>query len=147
MRYCIVSLVAAVCMPCAVWAQQLMYAIPLQKELDVYQNEVRKLYEKPLFVVAGDSRLVVKETGKNSLRVQDAEGRAGWVEKSLVKIVGENKMYSYDPINIENQLNGPIMLWIIEGDDYVGKPIALDRSFADELRENVDRETIARQTN
>jgi hypothetical protein len=147
MRYAMVSLVVAVFLPFAVWAQQMMYAIPLQNDVMAYQNEIRKLYEKPVFIVGSDSRLVIKETGKTAVRVQGLDGRTGWVEKALVKIIRDNKKYSYDSIEIEARLDDPFMPLIFGGNEYWGKPIALDRSFAEALRENVDRETIQRQAN
>jgi hypothetical protein len=146
MRKFIFSLLAAACLPCAVAAQQSHYAIPLQKDVAAYRNEVRKLYETPVFHADKESRLLVREKGENVVLVQNADGITGWIERSLVKIVRENAVFSYDPASVESRLDDPFQQWVIVGPDYVANPISLDRSFAEALRENVDREIFVRQT-
>jgi hypothetical protein len=147
MRYYAVFLAVGMLLPFAVWAQKQMYAIPTQKEVPVYQNEIRKLFESPLFTVSSESRLVVKETGKNAIKVQDLDGRTGWVEKARVKIISQNKTIKYEPAAVEGYINDPGVIWVPGKPDPLTNPVILERSFADALRENVDQETIMRQVN
>jgi hypothetical protein len=145
MRYYAIFLALSMMLPWAAWAQKQMYAIPVQKDVPVYQNEIRKLYEKPLFVMEEQGRYFIKETGKNAVKIQDREGSAGWVELRRIKMVSENKSFSYDPAVIESWLDNPQLTAIIDGNDPKANPLILDRSFADALKENVDKETIFRQ--
>jgi hypothetical protein len=147
MKYYAVFLAVGMLLPFAAWAQKQMYAIPLQKDLPVYQNEIRKLFESPLFTVCSESRLVVKETGKNAIKVQDLDGRTGWVEKTRVKIISQNKTIKYDPAAVEGYPDVPDVVWVPGKPDPLTTPVILERSFADALRENVDQETIDRQVN
>jgi hypothetical protein len=147
MRYYAVFLAVGMLLPCAAWAQKQMYAIPTQKEVPVYQNEMRKIYEKPLFVMEEQGRYIVKEKGKDAIKIQDRDGKTGWVESGRVKIVSENKLFVYEPAEVQKWLDYPQPLIVFGGDSAIQNPVILDRSFADALRENVDQETINRQVN
>jgi hypothetical protein len=52
----------------------------------------------------------------------------------------------FDDAEVIGYLDNPTPVYIIDADNPNADPIKLDRSFADALRENVDRETIERQT-
>ncbi|HUI91208.1 MAG TPA: hypothetical protein VLX68_03070 [Chitinivibrionales bacterium] len=147
MRYLRVLIAVGMLLPCAAWAQKQMYAIPVQKDVPVYQNRIRKVYEKPLFVMEEQGRYVVVEKAKDALKVQDGDRKAGWVEKGKVKTVLENKEFSFDAVQVQPWIDNPQLVVIIDGNDPSAKPIVLERSFADALRENVDQETINRQVN
>jgi hypothetical protein len=122
------------------------YVTPTKDEVGVFKNEVRELYEKPSFVVGTSDRLLVLETGKQSYKVQKGDGTAGWVEKRLVVTTGKSKSFVFDDAEVIGYLDNPTPVYIIDADNPNADPIKLDRSFADALRENVDRETIERQT-
>jgi hypothetical protein len=139
-------LAVAMLMPSVFAVQKQTYAIPVQKELAVYQNQIRKLYEKPLFTVTGENRLIVRESGENAVKVEDAEGRTGWVEKKLVTLVREYRKFVYDAASVERYLDAPELIWVEGKDQSVENFLTLSRSFTDELRENVDQETVIRQT-
>jgi hypothetical protein len=59
--------------------------------------------------------------------------------------VRQNQIFLFDTIDVEPFSSEPSLLVIIGKDDNPENAIVLDRSFADALRENIDRETIYRQ--
>lgn len=122
------------------------YVTPTKEDVGAFKNEVRELYEKPVFTVGTSDRLLVLETGKQSYKVQKNDGTSGWVEKRLVVTTGKSKSFVFDDAEVIGYLDNPTPVYIIDADNPNADPIKLDRSFADALRENVDRETIERQT-
>jgi hypothetical protein len=122
------------------------YVTPTKEDVGVFKNEVRELYEKPLFTVSSNDRLLILETGKQSYKIQKGDGGTGWVEKRLVVTTGKSKSFVFDDAEVIGYLDNPTPVYIIDADNPNADPIKLDRSFADALRENVDRETIERQT-
>jgi hypothetical protein len=86
------------------------------------------------------------ENGKQSFKVQKGDGTVGWIEKRLVQTTGKSKTFVFDDAEVIGYLDNPTPVYIIDADNPNADPIKLDRSFADALRENVDRETIERQT-
>jgi hypothetical protein len=122
------------------------YVTPTKEDVGVFKNEVRELYEKPVFTCGSNDRLLVLETGKQSYKVQKGDGETGWVEKRLVVTTGKSKSFVFDDAEVIGYLDNPTPVYIIDADNPNADPIKLDRSFADALRENVDRETIERQT-
>jgi hypothetical protein len=122
------------------------YVTPTKEDVGVFKNEVRELYEKPVTTVGANDRLLILETGKQSYKVQKGDGTTGWVEKRLVVTTGKSKSFVFDDAEVIGYLDNPTPVYIIDADNPNADPIKLDRSFADALRENVDRETIERQT-
>ena len=122
------------------------YVTPTKEDVGVFKNEVRELYEKPSFTVGTNDRLLVLETSKQAYKVQKSDGETGWVEKRLVVTTGKSKSFVFDDAEVIGYLDNPTPVYIIDADNPNADPIKLDRSFADALRENVDRETIERQT-
>ena len=121
------------------------YVSPKKEGIGVYENEVRKLYEQPLVKVGSADRLLVLEETRNAYRV-DANGTKGWVDKSQVVATGKSKTFVFDNAEVVGYLDNPTPVYIIDADDPNANPITLDRSFKDALRENVDRETLERQS-
>jgi hypothetical protein len=122
------------------------YVTPTKEDVGVFKNEVRELYEKPVSTVGTNDRLLILETGKQSYKIQKGDGTTGWVEKRLVVTTGKSKSFVFDDAEVIGYLDNPTPVYIIDADNPNADPIKLDRSFADALRENVDRETIERQT-
>jgi hypothetical protein len=122
------------------------YVTPTKDDVGAFKNEVRELYEKPSFTVGTNDRLLILETGKQAYKVQKNDGTTGWVEKRLVVTTGKSKSFVFDDAEVIGYLDNPTPVYIIDADNPNADPIKLDRSFADALRENVDRETIERQT-
>ena len=55
------------------------------------------------------------------------------------------KKFMFDDAEVIGYLDNPTPVYIIDADNKDATPIKLDRSFADALRQDVDRETVERQ--
>ncbi len=122
------------------------FVTPTKEDVGVFKNEIRELYEKPVFTVGTSDKLVVLSEGRQHYKVQKGDGEIGWVEKRLVVATGKSKTFVFDDADVIGYLDNPTPVYIIDADNPNADPIKLDRSFADALRENVDRETVERQT-
>jgi len=120
------------------------YVIPVKNNVGVYQNRTRKLFERSLFTLTPNDRCIVMGEKERSIKIQDSQGRVGWVKRRLVKPVGPNATFVFDTTSVMGYLNNPTPIYILlsERDEYTR--LRLDRSFSEELSVNVDRETIAR---
>ena len=114
-------------------------------EVGIYKNDVREVYEKPVVTVGMNDRLTVLGKSKQNYKVKTPSGEVGWVEQRLVVVVGKSKTFVFDDAEVIGYLDNPTPVYIIDADNPNADPIKLDRSFADALRENVDRETVERQ--
>jgi hypothetical protein len=122
------------------------YVTPTSNDVGVFKNEIREVYEKPIFTVGTNDRLLILSAARNHYKVQKANGETGWIEKRLVVTTGKSKTFVFDDAEIVGYLDNPTPVYIIDADNPNADPIKLDRSFAEALRENVDRETVERQT-
>lgn len=121
------------------------YVQPTKDGTGVYKNEIRDVYEEPIFTVNTSDMLGVVEDKGRSYKVQGPNGQVGWVEKRLVVSVGKSKTFVFDNAEVIGYLDNPTPVYIIDTDDPNADPINLDRSFKDALKENVDKETVERQ--
>jgi hypothetical protein len=121
------------------------YVQPTKKNIGVYKNEIREVYEEPIFKVGLEDRLLILKRGNNAYQVQDAQGRIGWIERRMVVVTGKSKTFIMGDAEVIGYLDNPTPVYIIDTYDPNSDPIKLDRSFEDALKENVDRETIERQ--
>jgi hypothetical protein len=108
----------------------------------IYQNQVRQLYEKPIYTAKANEYMEVLETTKDLYKVKLSSGKVGWVEK---RFVGQGKdkrqvNYTFDAADVQGWLDNPQAVYILDMTDPNFKPIKLDKSFADKIEENVDRE-------
>jgi hypothetical protein len=117
---------------------------PNKDGVGVYKNEIRELYEKPLFTVGTSDRLSILDSKGNFHKVK-VNGQTGWVEKSNVQSTGRSRTFVFDNAEVVGYLDNPTPVYIMDTDDPNADPINLDRSFKDALRENVDKETVERQ--
>jgi hypothetical protein len=125
------------------WAQK--WVQPTQDGVGIYKNEVRQVYEQPVTTVGSSVRLEVLQAKKESYKVR-FDNQEGWVEKRLVAAVAKGaKSYTFDDAEVIGYLDNPTPVYILDANDQERDPIQLHRSFADALRENVDKETIERQ--
>jgi hypothetical protein len=115
-------------------------------DVGVFKNEIRELYEKPLFTVTSNDRLLLLSSGRQHYKIKKGDGEVGWIEKRMVVTTGKSKTFIFDNAEVVGYLDNPTPVYIIDADNPNADPIKLDRSFADALRENVDRETVERQT-
>ena len=131
---------------CTIFGQSAKFVQPKQDNVGVYKNQTRELYEKPLFSVDVNTSLRVVRSTKDHYKVV-LDGKEGWIEKRLTAPIGKGaKTYLFDEAEVIGYLDNPTPVYIIDADDKERDPIKLDRSFAEALRENVDKETIERQT-
>jgi hypothetical protein len=133
---------------CAVFAadQGQKYVSPTKDGIGIFKNETRQLYEQPVTTVGPQDRLVVIENGRSCYKVKSPGGTVGWIEKSACVATGKSKTFIFDNAEVIGYLDNPTPVYIMDADDPNADPINLDRSFKDALRENVDRETIERET-
>jgi hypothetical protein len=130
----------------AVWAAETKkYVQPKEGEVGVYKNQVRQLYEQPVFKVGPDDRLLILDSKGDRYRVQNVDGQTGWVEKKLVVSIGKSKTFVFDNAEVVGYLDNPTPVYILDSDDPNAERIYLDRSFKDALKDNVDKETTERQ--
>ena len=121
------------------------YVQPTKEGVGVYKNEIREVYEEPVFTVGTQDRLLIVETKARHYKVKSSKGELGWVEKRLVATTGKSKTFVFDNAEVVGYLDNPTPVYIMDTDDPNADPINLDRSFKDALRENVDKETVERQ--
>jgi hypothetical protein len=133
----------------ATFAQQKIskYVQPTQDNIGIYANEIRQVYEKALVTLPKAARLEVLETKKEYYKVS-YQGQVGYVEKRLVQAVakGANRTYTFGDEEVLGSLDNPTPIYIMDAEGSDPDPIKLDRSFSDALKENVDMETVLRQT-
>ncbi len=126
------------------FAQRARWVQPTTDGLGVYENEIRKAYENPIATVNSADRLQVLEEKRDHLKVKFGSS-TGWVEKRLVANAARgSKTFLFDDAEVLGYLDNPTPVYIIDADDKDRDPIKLERSFAEALRENVDRETVER---
>jgi hypothetical protein len=130
----------------ALWAADTKkYVQPKEGNIGVYKNQIRDVYEQPVFKVGTDDRLLIVDSKGDHYKVQNAEGQNGWVEKRLVVSIGKSKTFVFDKADVVGYLDNPTPVYILDSDDPNAERIYLDRSFKEALRDNVDKETVERQ--
>lgn len=117
-----------------------------KQSINVYQNEIRKVYEEAIATVPAGEVLTILDTKKDMYKVRTSNGTEGWIEKRLVQKVGKSKTFTFSDAEVIGYLDNPTPVYILDSDDPNAERIYLDRSFKDALSDNVDRETIERQT-
>ena len=60
--------------------------------------------------------------------------------------VHPNKSFRFDSTDVHGYLDNPTLTCILDSDDPSAEPIHLERSFKDALCENLDKETVDRQS-
>ncbi len=123
---------------------QAKFVQPKKSNVGLYANEKRGVNENSIKSLGVEDRLKVLKTKRNHYHVQLADGTRGWVEKRLCASAS-GKSFMFDDAEVIGYLDSPTPVYIIDADSKDATPIKLDRSFAEALRENVDRETVERQ--
>ncbi len=125
----------------SIFAQR--FVQPKKDKVKIYKNEKRSINEQAILTVGRDDRLKVVRTKKNHFQVRAENGTIGWVERQYV-VSASGKAFQFDDAEVIGYLDSPTPVYIIDADSKDATPIKLDRSFAEALRENVDRETVER---
>ncbi len=122
-------------------------AQPVKEGVKVYKSDTRQLYEEAIQTVGTSDRLQVLDSKRDMHKIKTSDGTIGWVEKKEVSVLsGKSKTFVFDNAEVVGYLDNPTPVYIIDTDDPNADPISLDRSFKDALRENIDKETVERQT-
>ncbi len=145
MRTALVVLLSVLFVSTNVFARDPKYVQPKRANVGIYKNETRAVNESAILKVGINDRLKVLDSKRNHYRVRTDDGTVGWVEKRLVASAA-GKSFMFDDAEVIGYLDNPTPVYIIDADSKDATPIKLDRSFAEALRENVDRETVERQT-
>jgi hypothetical protein len=119
------------------------YAVANQDTVAVFKNENHLAGETPLFTISRQDRPLIIAAGSKTYEIQK-NNLVGWVEKELVA-VSFGKTMVFDTANVMGYLDNPTAIYIIDANNPAAEPIKLERSFAIEIQENVDRETVERQ--
>jgi hypothetical protein len=122
------------------------YVVPLRNGVGVYAKATREVFEAPLFEVGARDRLRIIGSSLDHYRVEDAQGKAGWVEKRVVTVVGRSKSFVFRKAEILAALDDPTPIYILDANDPGDVPFELGRSFAEELRENIDKDTYEKKS-
>jgi hypothetical protein len=119
---------------------------PTKDGTGIYKSEIRQPYEQPAFTADATARMEVLETTKEHFKIR-LNGQVGWVEKRLVTAASRgSRTFMFEDAEVIGYLDNPTPVYIIDAADQDRDPIKLDRSFADALKENVDKETVERQS-
>jgi hypothetical protein len=131
----------------ALWAAKSnqTFVSPKENNVGVYKNQIREVYETPVFKVGSEDRLLVLESKGDHYKVQNSEGASGWIEKRLVISIGKSKTFVFDNAEVVGYLDNPTPVYILDSDDPNAERIYLDRSFKEALRDNTDKETVERR--
>ncbi len=127
------------------FAQAVKFVQPTKSNVGIYENETRKPYEEATVTVGTGDRLQVLETKRSHYKVKTQNNQVGWVEKRLV-VGASGKKFMFSDAEVIGYLDNPTPVYIIDADDRESTPIKLDRSFAEALRQNVDKPTVERRT-
>jgi len=128
----------------SIFAEKVKFVQPKKNNVGIYRNETRGVNESALAMLKIEDRLKVLNEKRNHYQVKMADGTVGWVEKRLVAETS-GKSFMFDDAEVIGYLDNPTPVYIIDADSKDATPIKLDRSFAEALRENVDKETVHRQ--
>jgi hypothetical protein len=122
------------------------FVVPTKEDVGVFQNEIRTAYDVPIFTVGPIDRLLVLFEDRHYYQIKKADGQTGWIEKQFVVPAVKSKTFVFDSTNVAGYFDSPVLMYIIDANIPDVDPIKLNRSFAGELRFNVDMETVERQT-
>jgi hypothetical protein len=120
------------------------YAIPISNGTSVFVHNPRIVGEPPVFTAGSEDRLLILEKKDDKYKVTNRNHLVGWVDVSLVTLMKSSETLSFSGSEVNAYLDNPSPVYIIDADNVVGKTILINRSFAGELRENIDRMTMER---
>ena len=129
-----------------VWsaARHDMYVTPSKADIKAFAKKAATAQEKPVFTAKTGEWLLVLETRGDRLKVRDSQGNTGWINKASVRERTPSESMTFENANVYSYLDNPAPIYIIDANNPSGAPIKLERSFAREMRENIDRPTANR---
>ena len=117
------------------------YVTPLKADIQVF---ARNSMTSPVFTVKTGEWLLVMETKGDRLKVRDSKGNIGWIDKASAREVTPGESMTFENADVYSYLDNPAPVYILDATDPLNNSIKLKRSFANELRENIDRPTVDR---
>ncbi len=120
------------------------FVAPLANSTPVYADNHGSRDSVLAFTVGTGDRLMVLGEKKDVMKVSDLKGNIGWINKAMVKQVAPNEALSFGDQKILAYLDNPEPVYILDANGAPESSISLERSFSQELTENVDRMTIER---
>jgi cobyrinic acid a,c-diamide synthase len=76
--------------------------------------------------------------------VKDSRGKTGWIDQQLVRSVRGSQLI-FQGMNVDpGYIDNPTIIFISGTDSRDDERILLERSFAEALRDNTDRESVER---
>jgi hypothetical protein len=121
------------------------YIVPLSNGTPVFAGRLHRNNESPEFRIDRSDRCTVTGESRGRFRISTVDGRKGWIGKSSVKTVEASRYFQFGNAAVQGFPDDPDPVYIIDADDPGNVAIRLDRSFSDELRDNVDRPTLSRR--
>jgi hypothetical protein len=125
------------------FAQKTFYVSPTA-DVGIYANQTRQMNERALETVSKGAVLLVIDQKGNYYKVRTDSKIEGWIEKRLAVRNDAKKAYTFDDVEIQGYLDNPTPIYITDVDDGSIAAIELDRSFADALKRNTDKEQVSR---
>jgi hypothetical protein len=132
---------------CSVCFADISFVLTTKDKSPVYLNYTRALFEEPIFNADRNEIFqVIAEKGEK-YNVIDEKGRSGWIEKGFCVKTQAGKRFEFESADVNGYIDVPGFAIIIDKGKIDEIPLRLERSFRDELRENIDKEKIKRVTN
>lgn len=131
---------------CSICFADVSFVLTTKDDSPVYRNYTRSLIEQPLFKAdRNETFQVIAEKGE-MYRVVDKNGRNGWIEKCFCVKSQTGRRFEFEPEDVKGYSEVPTFGIVIdhEGKDEI--PLQLERSFKEELKENIDKENVKRVT-
>jgi hypothetical protein len=121
------------------------FVLPKKDNIGVYRNELRKIYEEPVFLVSAGEVLMVIQSGKDHYFVKNSGDEKGWIEKQECVKAQRGASLTIDTAVINTDWDDIKTVINVAGDPIMDDdPLALDRSFKTEILVNTDQEELAR---
>jgi len=120
---------------------------PAKDSLAVYKNATHEASEQPVGYVNSADKLLVVGSDKINYKIElPAGGGNGWIGKNQAIVAGKNTTIIFNDAEVIGYLDNPTPVYIIDSDNPNADPIKLDRTFANVLTDNLDRNTVEQMT-
>ncbi len=120
------------------------YVTAVENDLAVYEKHNMKPEMKPLFRVSKGEKLEVLKTKSDYYRIRTSSEKIGWVEKRGVTVLSE--MGDFVPGVVHGGVNDGSPAVVTDVSEApVTDAIVPDRSFKDNLKKNVSKESVGVQ--
>lgn len=107
-------------------------------------NSPKTASEKPAFFVGTGDKLMIVGLKPGVYKILSTRGDIGWIDKVSVRELRPGETMTFGEADVLGYLDNPTPIYILDPNDPIHNPILLERSFAQELKQNVDRMTIDR---